>query len=101
RAHFDEVMVLRLLAHLRNLVESLASPRDEASWRLADLPLLFDAERHQVLAEWSDTATAWSAAGTCLHNLVAAQAARTPEAVAAVFEDESLTYRELEERANR
>ncbi|HSS49492.1 MAG TPA: condensation domain-containing protein, partial [Thermoanaerobaculia bacterium] len=49
RSYFDEVVVLRLVAHLHNLVESLASPPDEAGWRLSDLPLLSAAERHQLL----------------------------------------------------
>ncbi len=47
-----------------------------------------------MLGEWNDTGAAYPR-GLGLHELVAAQAARAPEAVAAVFEDESLTYGEL------
>ena len=58
------------------------------------------AERRLVLETWNGTAAAPPPDGL-LHAPIAAQAARTPDAVAVVFEDESLTYRELEARANR
>ena len=75
---------------------SAASP----SARLSELPLLTDAERQQVFAEWNDTGAAFPS-GLRLHDLVAAQAERTPDAVAVVGERERLTYRELMERAGR
>ena len=53
-----------------------------------------EAERHQLLVEWNDT-TADYPEERCVHQLFEAQVERTPEAVAVVFEDERLTYREL------
>src|SRR5205807_9193265 len=47
-----------------------------------------------LLGEWNDTAAVWRDE-ICLHELIAEQAARTPEAVAVLYEDESLTYGEL------
>ncbi|HSS48320.1 MAG TPA: condensation domain-containing protein, partial [Thermoanaerobaculia bacterium] len=99
RVYFDEVVVLRLVAHLRNLVESLASPPDEAGWRLSDLPLLSAAERHQLLWGWNDTAA--GVREQCVHELFERQAEATPDALAVVAGGERCSYRELNVRANR
>ncbi|MFF9785277.1 amino acid adenylation domain-containing protein [Streptomyces nigrescens] len=64
-----------------------------------DLELLSDAERHQVVEDWN--ATGWEVAPATLPELFAAQVARTPDAEAVVYEGESLSYGELDARANR
>jgi amino acid adenylation domain-containing protein len=99
---FDAVTIERLGAHFRSLLTA-ATRCPEA--RLSDLPLLSEAERHQV-REWNDTASALpvglSPQGWTIHGLVELQAARTPEAIA--VEDLSgarLTYAELDARADR
>ncbi|HKV11084.1 MAG TPA: amino acid adenylation domain-containing protein [Thermoanaerobaculia bacterium] len=69
--------------------------------RYLEESLLSEAERRQVLVEWNRTETAYPGAGETLHELIAAQAAKTPGAPALAFEGERLTYRELEARANR
>ncbi|WP_143265085.1 non-ribosomal peptide synthetase, partial [Amycolatopsis lexingtonensis] len=58
-------------------------------------------DARQLLAAWNDTTTDVPEAGRTLTRLLAEQAARTPDATALVFEGESLTYRELHERAGR
>ncbi|HSS48303.1 MAG TPA: amino acid adenylation domain-containing protein, partial [Thermoanaerobaculia bacterium] len=70
---------------------------------MSAIPLLTAAEEQQVAAEWNDTAVEdpQGSEGLCLHDLVAAQAARTPDAVAVVGERERITYRELMARAER
>src|SRR6185436_11168770 len=92
-ALFEPVTIDRLLGHWKTLLEGVDS---EA--RLSGLPLLTAPEARQVLAEWNDTRAAYPQ-GLRLHDLVAAQAERTPDAVAVVGETEGLTYRELTERA--
>jgi amino acid adenylation domain-containing protein len=67
---------------------------------LSGLPLLTDAEKRQVLVEWNDTRSDY-AQDECIHELFQSQAERTPDAVAIVFQDHSLTYRELNRRANQ
>ena len=59
--------------------------------RCSELPLLGEAERAQLLVEWNDTRAALGPE-VCLHELVLAQAGRTPESVAVVFGERHLTY---------
>ena len=80
---------------LRLLEAAVASP-DRA---IGSLEILAPAERHTILQTWNDTARAVPSA--TLPELFAAQVARTPDAVAVVFEDQSLTYGELDARANQ
>ena len=62
--------------------------------------MLPQSERHQVLYEWNDTQVEF-AADKCVHELFEEQVARTPDATALVFEDASLSYAELNRRANQ
>ncbi|MCP3962382.1 MAG: amino acid adenylation domain-containing protein [bacterium] len=94
-ALFDCSTMVRMLGHYRTMLEALTH---DPSVKLAELPLLGTAERHQLLAEWNDTAVA--APVGRVHELVAGWARRTPEALAAAG-DEELTYGELHGRAER
>ncbi|MBV9109450.1 MAG: AMP-binding protein, partial [Gemmatimonadetes bacterium] len=94
---FERGTADRMLGHLERVLEQVAA---DADVRLSRLDLLGPAERALVLEGWNDTAAEYPAE-RCIHELVEAQSARTPNAVAAVFGDDSLTYRELNERANR
>ena len=67
---------------------------------IGHLPLLTEAERHQVLVAWNDTAADYPR-DRCAHQLFEAQAALTPDAVAVVCEDRQLTYAELNACANQ
>jgi amino acid adenylation domain-containing protein len=94
---FDTATITRMLGHLRTLFEGIvANPRE----RLVELPMLTAGERHQLLVEWNNTSIAYPQ-DRCIHHLVEAQVARTPDAVAVVFEGQELTYRELNIRANQ
>lgn len=61
---------------------------------------VLDGEQYKILIEWNDTATPYQA-HRCIHELIEAQVDRTPDAIAVAFKDAQLTYRELNERANR
>jgi amino acid adenylation domain-containing protein len=61
---------------------------------------LSEQETRQLLTEWNETRTVYPSAG-CIHQLFEVQASRTPDAIAIVFREDSLTYRELNQRANR
>ncbi|WP_415835330.1 non-ribosomal peptide synthase/polyketide synthase, partial [Corallococcus soli] len=96
-ALFDEATVARLLGHLRTLLEDAVSRPDA---RLSELSLLDAAERQRVLHAWSGPSEA-RPRGVLLHQWVEAQVARTPDAVAVIFEGTSLTYAQLDARANQ
>jgi amino acid adenylation domain-containing protein len=87
----------RLAQRFRTLLDGILA---DPSRRIDELPLLDAAERRLVVRQWNDTGAAL-AATYCLHELVAQQVARTPDAVAVVYEGASLSYRELEARANQ
>ncbi|HEV7508315.1 MAG TPA: non-ribosomal peptide synthase/polyketide synthase [Thermoanaerobaculia bacterium] len=97
---FDATTAQRLLAQLGALLRAAAAGPD---LHLSRLPLLEETELHQVLCEWSREETGPAAAPTsaCLHELFEAQAALTPGAPAVGFQDERLSYRELDRRAER
>ena len=95
-ALFDEATIRRLLGNFEVLLRGVAA---DPSARLSQLPVMTDDEMHAELVEWNDTAAVTAAA--CVHQEFEAQAARTPEAVAAEFEGERLSYAELNAQANQ
>ena len=94
---FEAGTAARMVRHLVRLLEQAAADPDV---RLSGLMLLDDDERARVLQAWNRTDAA-SPAERCIHGLIEAQAARTPNAAAVVSEDGTLTYAELDARANR
>jgi amino acid adenylation domain-containing protein len=94
---FDEATIDRLIEHFVTLLQGIAAHPDCG---VSVLPCLSDAELSRLTAECTGTA-ADGPRDRCVHDLVAAQAAKTPDAVAVVFEDRSLTYGELDRRANQ
>ncbi|MEO0868147.1 MAG: amino acid adenylation domain-containing protein, partial [Cyanobacteria bacterium J06642_11] len=88
--------VTRLLEHLNNVLLGLAQ---NPKGHLQDIHLLSAAEKQQ-LTEWNRTEADYPL-GQVLPNLLALQAKKSPHATAIVFEDQSLTYQELHERANQ
>src|SRR5262249_19077698 len=81
---------------LETLLAGISAQPDR---RLSDVPILTEAEKHQLLVAWN--ATQREALPSCIHELFETQVARTPDAVAVVFDDEQLTYRDLNAKANQ
>ncbi len=96
RALFEPETIARMAGHLEAVLEAMAAG---PAGRLSDLRLLRGAERARVLEAWNATAAELPRA--CVHELFAGQAAHTPAAVAIVAGEETVTYAELERRANR
>jgi amino acid adenylation domain-containing protein len=94
---FEAATIARMVGHWQTLLEGIVA---DPAQRLSRLPLLTAAEQHGLLVEWNQTAADFPE-DACLHELFAAQVERTPGAVAMVFQDQHLTYRELNREANR
>ncbi|MGX2041491.1 amino acid adenylation domain-containing protein [Methylocaldum sp. MU1018] len=96
---FEPVTIARLAHHFEILLGSIAAgPRAP----LGDLPLLSEAERQRMLAEWNATANpGFRAQTSTLSRLFEVQAEKTPEATAVIFGNRRLTYRELNACSNR
>ena len=94
---FDAVTVQRMVQHFERLLKAVVSNPDEQVFRLQ---LLTDDERQQILFEWNDTQVE-NESVLWIHELFEQQVSVKPEAVALVLKDQRLTYRELNERANK
>jgi amino acid adenylation domain-containing protein len=94
---FEASRIERMQRHWIRLLEEVAL---EPARRLSQLEILTDEERVQLLEEWNHTGRLYEGEDL-LHHLFERQAAQTPDSLALVFDDERLTYRELNERANR
>ncbi|HEX5706332.1 MAG TPA: amino acid adenylation domain-containing protein, partial [Pyrinomonadaceae bacterium] len=94
---FDASTIERLVGHWQQLLRGVVL---DPHSRLSELPLLTEDERQRLLVEWNATAREYER-DKCVHELFEAQAARTPDATALVFEDVRLTYAELNGRANK
>ncbi|KAB8315454.1 non-ribosomal peptide synthetase [Tolypothrix campylonemoides VB511288] len=93
---FDSASIVRILGHLKTLLESIVANPEQ---QLRDLPILTSQENYQLLLEWNNTEADYP--HKCIHELFEAQVERTPNAVAVVFEDKQLTYQELNTRSNQ
>ncbi|MBE9035788.1 amino acid adenylation domain-containing protein [aff. Roholtiella sp. LEGE 12411] len=94
---FDEDRIARMTGHFQTLLAGIVANPEES---VGTLPLLTEGERHQLLVEWNDTDTPYPDT-KCIHQVFEEQVEQTPHAIALVYEDESLTYRELNDRANQ
>ncbi|MFF0524657.1 non-ribosomal peptide synthase/polyketide synthase [Actinomadura nitritigenes] len=97
RGRFADAAVDALAGQFQVLLDAVAA---DGGRLVGDLPVLTSAERDRLLHGWNDTAAALPEAGG-VHELVAAQVARCPDAVAVVAGGEALTYRALWQRAGR
>ena len=94
---FDDSTIARMSGHFQNLLQSAVSNPHK---HITELSLLTESEYHQILVEWNETQAEYPA-DACIHQLFEKQTERTPHAIAVIFEDQQLTYQELNSRANQ
>jgi amino acid adenylation domain-containing protein len=95
---FNTDTITRMLGHFQTLLESIVSNPEQC---ISDLQLLTPPEIHQLLVEWNDTKTDYLQQDKCIHQLFEEQVEKTPSDIAVIFENEQLTYRQLNNRANQ
>ncbi|WP_427156899.1 amino acid adenylation domain-containing protein [Aliinostoc sp. HNIBRCY26] len=93
---FDADTITRMMGHFQTLLWGIVNNQEQS---ISELPLLTEAERHQLLVEWNQTQAEYPK--TCLHQLFEVQVEQIPDAVAVVFGEQKLTYKELNTRANQ
>lgn len=96
-SRFDVATIRAILVHLKILLEGIVV---NPSRSLCSLPLLTKTEQNQLLEQWNTITTEYPQ-DKCIHQLFEEQVEKTPDAVAVVFEEQHLTYRELNQRANQ
>ncbi|NJR53713.1 MAG: amino acid adenylation domain-containing protein [Acaryochloris sp. CRU_2_0] len=94
---FDGDMITQMLEHFQVLLTGIIANPDQP---LSQLPLLTEAEQHQLLIQWNPPRLE-DHCSQCIHELFEEQVARSPHSVAVVLADQSLTYAELNAKANR
>ncbi|WP_460141186.1 non-ribosomal peptide synthase/polyketide synthase [Pseudomonas sp. S2_E01] len=94
---FERETIERLARHWQNLLRSVVADPQQ---RVGELALLDSEEQHQVLVDWNHSAAEYPR-DWCIHQLIEAQAQRTPAATALVFDGQALDYAQLNGRANQ
>jgi amino acid adenylation domain-containing protein len=94
---FEPATIRRYGEYLCRLLEGMVAEENQAVSRLG---ILSEREREQVLCEWNNAEVEYPAK-MCIHELFEQQVEKSPEATAVVFEEEELSYGELNTRANR
>ena len=94
---FNESTITLMANHFQSLLKAVVINPQQP---VGQLPLLTDAERHQLLVKWNDTAREYPQ-DKCIHQLFESQVEQNPDAVAVVFADRQLTYQQLNRQANQ
>jgi aspartate racemase len=94
---FDDATIARLMGHYETLLESIVADPNK---RISDVQILTNAEHRQLLIDWNNTSSKYPR-DRCVHQLFEQQVEQSPDAVAVVYGDEQLTYRQLNTRANQ
>jgi amino acid adenylation domain-containing protein len=93
----DDSTITRMIGHWQKLLEGVITDPDQS---IVYLPILTEAEKRRLVIEWNDTRTDYPK-DKCIHQLFEEQVEKSPDAIAVTFEDQQLTYRELNIRANQ
>lgn len=97
KARFDRETIVRMLNQMQQVLINFLTSFEKP---LSQLDFLTETERYQLLVEWNETKTDFPS-DRCVHELFEAQAANIPEGIALMFENQQLTYQQLNQRANQ
>jgi len=96
-AVLDSDIIASMQRHFTTFLHNIVADNNRP---IAEISLLTEADRHQLMIEWNNTQVDYPR-HLCIHQLVETKVERTPDAIAVVFEDQQLTYRQLNSSANQ
>ncbi|AFY59073.1 amino acid adenylation enzyme/thioester reductase family protein [Rivularia sp. PCC 7116] len=94
---FAPQTIKRMIAHFENLLKIVV---ENPHTKVGEIAILSEIERYQILVEWNNTELDYPH-DKCIHQLFEEQVAKTPDAVAVIFQEQQLTYQQLDNRANQ
>ena len=94
---FKSEKIDQMITHFQNLIEEILK---DSTKEIGKLNLLTSEEKQLILRDWNQTKTDYPN-HKCIHQLFEQQVIKTPEAIAVIFENQSLTYQQLNNRANQ
>ncbi|AOX00478.1 non-ribosomal peptide synthetase [Moorena producens PAL-8-15-08-1] len=94
---FETETISRMVSHYENLLSAAVETPERL---ISQLPLMKESELDQILVEWNNTKTDYPT-DKCIHQLFEEQVENNPNSIAVVFENEKLTYSELNGKANQ
>jgi amino acid adenylation domain-containing protein/FkbH-like protein len=94
---FDADVITRMIGHFRSILEGMTATPEQ---QIGQLSILTEEERSQILVEWNQTDADYPS-DKCIHQLFEEQVQKAPDAVAAVYEEQQLTYQQLDSQADQ
>ncbi|BBC27208.1 non-ribosomal peptide synthetase [Pseudanabaena sp. ABRG5-3] len=94
---FECSTIDRMVGHFQNLLEAIAI---NPFLKISQIPILSASEQQQILIDWNNTAVNYPQ-DICFQKLIELQVQRTPNAIAVIYENQKLTYQELNQKANQ
>lgn len=94
---FDADTITRMMEHYIALLEAITINPQQ---RISEISMITEVERNRLLVDWNDTTTKYPA-NKCIHRLFEEQVTRGPNAIALLFDNRQLTYKELDTKANQ
>jgi amino acid adenylation domain-containing protein len=95
---FEVATIIRMIEHFKTLLAGIIA---HPECQVTQLPLLNQTEKDQLLNKWNETQVSYLREEQCFPQLFEAQVERTPTAVAVIFQDQQITYQDLNTRANQ
>ncbi|MDB9405737.1 amino acid adenylation domain-containing protein [Microcystis sp. CS-574] len=94
---FTPERITRMVGHFQTLLKGIVANPQQT---VGELPLLTESEEQQLLVEWNQTQTSYPD-HYCIHQLFEEQVVKTPDAIAVIDGEKSLTYEQLNQKANQ
>ena len=94
---YDHITIDRMIDHYLTILQGIVANPDQS---ISELPLMTESERHQLLVQWNGRSVDYPK-DQGIHKIFQQCVDRTPHSVAIIFEEQTFTYRELNERANQ